>query len=283
MLRAMVPEVLAERAAAHPGRPAIRVEGGDRLTYGALDRRANRLARALHAAGADPGRRVAVVCCDAHAPDLLVAVVAAWRAGTVAAVVAPGEPAMVASAYSTLAPSVTVACSDGVRAWKDAGIVGRLLGDSPDVTWWRAAELRQPPDPLEAIAGADDPAEAVLDARPGGGWSVHTLTHAQVAARCTPRRGLSSVVHAVPLASPDGRHGATLGPLTAGMSVLMQVPFSPVAFHGLLARADTACLLAEQVAEMPSGSTWVDEGALRWWSPADSGAEGGLGIAGRAG
>jgi acyl-CoA synthetase (AMP-forming)/AMP-acid ligase II len=275
----MVPDLVAARAEAHAGRSALRVEGGDRLTFGALDRRANRFARALRAAGAEPGRRVAVLCCDAHAPDLIVATLAAWRAGTVVAVVAPGGAAELGSSIATLAPAVTAACSDGVAAWKAAGLVGRLLGDSPDVTWWRAAELRQPVDPLEAAAGLDDPAEAILDARPGGGWSVHTLSHRAVLDRCQAPVGVTSVLHAVPVTTVEGRHLATLGPLAAGVSVTMQIPFDALGFHALMPRADTACLRPEQVAAMPPGSTWVGTGPLRWWSPTDTAAEGGLGLA----
>ncbi len=70
--------LVAERAAEAPDAVAL-VLGEDRLTYGALVRRARRLARRLRALGAGPGRRVAV--CLERSFDQIVAVVAALEAG----------------------------------------------------------------------------------------------------------------------------------------------------------------------------------------------------------
>ena len=55
------------------------VTGGERLTFGELDRRSNRLAHHLAEAGVRPGSLVGV--CLERTADLVVAVVAAWKAG----------------------------------------------------------------------------------------------------------------------------------------------------------------------------------------------------------
>ena len=53
-------ELLRERAAAHPDRDAI-VIGGERVSYAEINRRANRVANGLLAAGLKPGARVALL------------------------------------------------------------------------------------------------------------------------------------------------------------------------------------------------------------------------------
>jgi len=70
--------LVAARAEVAPDAVAL-VLGNDRLTYGALARRARGLARRLRALGAGPGRRVAV--CLERSFDQIVAVVAALEAG----------------------------------------------------------------------------------------------------------------------------------------------------------------------------------------------------------
>ncbi|HSF43443.1 MAG TPA: amino acid adenylation domain-containing protein [Thermoanaerobaculia bacterium] len=67
-----------ERVRQSPGTLAV-VADGARLDFGELDRRANRVARALRARGVGPESRVAV-CLD-RTPALLVALLAVWKAG----------------------------------------------------------------------------------------------------------------------------------------------------------------------------------------------------------
>ncbi|HZB20034.1 MAG TPA: amino acid adenylation domain-containing protein [Blastococcus sp.] len=73
-----VHELFEARAAAHPDAVAA-VHGDDRLTYGALDARANRLARALLARGVQREQIVAVV--TERNLDWMTAVLAIWKAG----------------------------------------------------------------------------------------------------------------------------------------------------------------------------------------------------------
>ncbi|WP_229791801.1 non-ribosomal peptide synthase/polyketide synthase [Micromonospora fulviviridis] len=75
---ATVPELIAARAAADPGALAV-VGDGVALTYAELDDRSARLARALLARGL--GAESVVGLCLPRGPEMVVAVVAAWRAG----------------------------------------------------------------------------------------------------------------------------------------------------------------------------------------------------------
>ena len=100
----LVHERIAEWAARAPERPAL-VAAGETLTYGEMDRRANRLAHALIARGAGPERVVAV--CLERSPAAVVACLAALKAGAAYAPLDPVHPperlaGMVADAGATV-------------------------------------------------------------------------------------------------------------------------------------------------------------------------------------
>ncbi|MEU3255503.1 amino acid adenylation domain-containing protein [Streptomyces sp. NPDC006997] len=71
-------ETFAERARSHPDKVAV-VCGADQLTYGELDRRANRLAHRLTGLGAGPGATVGLAM--ERSTDMLVAVLGVLKAG----------------------------------------------------------------------------------------------------------------------------------------------------------------------------------------------------------
>jgi len=73
-------ELFEARAALDPSAPAV-VGAGEALTYGELDRRANRLARHLVSLGLQAGERVAVAL--ERSPASFVALLAVWKAGGV--------------------------------------------------------------------------------------------------------------------------------------------------------------------------------------------------------
>ncbi len=82
-------ELVAAQAARRPAAPAV-ASGGLRLTYGELDRRARRVARALSALGVGPEVRVGV--CLERSADLVVAVLAVFLAGGAQVALDPGLP-----------------------------------------------------------------------------------------------------------------------------------------------------------------------------------------------
>ncbi len=87
----------AAQVAARPRATAVEQAGdgsgaaGARLTYGDLDRRSDRVARRLRAAGARPGSIVAL--CMARSPDLVAGVLGIWKAGGVYLPLDPALPA----------------------------------------------------------------------------------------------------------------------------------------------------------------------------------------------
>ncbi|MET0395230.1 MAG: non-ribosomal peptide synthase/polyketide synthase, partial [Longimicrobiaceae bacterium] len=82
-------ELFARQAARTPD--AVAVAAGDReLTYAELDRRVEALARLLRARGAGPESRVAV--CMERAPEMLVAILGALRAGAAFVPMDPANP-----------------------------------------------------------------------------------------------------------------------------------------------------------------------------------------------
>ncbi|KUN76450.1 non-ribosomal peptide synthetase [Streptomyces griseoruber] len=84
-----LPELFAAQAARTPSAPAVVFEGTT-LTYAELDDRASRLAHALVARGAGPGRIVAVAL--PRSPDLLVTLYAVHKAGAAYLPVDPDYP-----------------------------------------------------------------------------------------------------------------------------------------------------------------------------------------------
>ncbi|HEU4557554.1 MAG TPA: amino acid adenylation domain-containing protein, partial [Longimicrobium sp.] len=82
--------VFAEQARRTPDAPAL-LHGGREMTYAALDRRAEVLARRLRALGVGPETRVGV--CAERTPELLAAVLGIWKAGGAYLPLDPDYPA----------------------------------------------------------------------------------------------------------------------------------------------------------------------------------------------
>jgi amino acid adenylation domain-containing protein len=100
-----LPELLAEQAARTPDAIAV-ISGGEAITYGELDRRANRLARRLRARGIGVGSRVAV--CLERSPALMVGLIGVLKAG---------------GAYLPLDPETPRARVDALLASAGVGLV----------------------------------------------------------------------------------------------------------------------------------------------------------------
>ncbi|POM23361.1 Dimodular nonribosomal peptide synthase [Actinomadura rubteroloni] len=117
-------DLFAERAAATPDAVAL-VAGDTALTYAELDARAARLAGELAARGAGPEDRVAVVL--PRVPEIVVAILAAHKAGAAYVPIDPAYPAeRIAYMLDDARPVLTVTAGDLVP---DAP--GRLALDDP--------------------------------------------------------------------------------------------------------------------------------------------------------
>ena len=250
-----IAELVTIHAQDRPGAVAVKVVRGDQLTYGGLDRRSNRLARALVDLGVMSGDPVTVVCCDAHAPDLLVAYLATIKVGAITTV-RPLDSPLGADA------SVVLACAEGVSACRAAGVRALIVGDAPGVVWWKALELRQ---------------SAARFVRPAGAADSHTAEPTSLPVSLE-NRGL---LHALSLSTSLGLDTVAVAALAAGVPQILQTPFDPTTFSRLLPAAPTACLLPQQVDELPAGSHWVTTPpGLCWRHPitVDIDAEGGFGV-----
>src|SRR3984957_7729637 len=86
----LVPQLVGEQARVRPDAPAL-VAASTTLTYAELDRRANQLAHYLQGLGAGPEKLVAL--CIERSPDMVVAALAALKAGGAYLPLDPGAPA----------------------------------------------------------------------------------------------------------------------------------------------------------------------------------------------
>ncbi|NBE79642.1 non-ribosomal peptide synthetase [Micromonospora rubida] len=134
---------IARHAATHPDAPAVSC-AGTRLTYGELDARARRVARALAARGVAPGDRVGV-CLD-RSVDLVAVLLGVLRAG---------------AAYVPVDPAYPV---DRIRYTVEDSGVTLLVGaggvDAADLT--AAGPPADRPSPVEPhVGGPDDPAYVI--------------------------------------------------------------------------------------------------------------------------
>ncbi|MDT0492866.1 amino acid adenylation domain-containing protein [Streptomyces griseus] len=112
---AMMPGLFEEQAARTPDAPAV-VEGGTALDYGELNRRTNRLARALAGRGVGPEDLVAVVL--PRSVDAFAAMLAVLKAGAAYVPVDTDlPPARIASVLEEAAPRLLIG---------DAGLAGRI-------------------------------------------------------------------------------------------------------------------------------------------------------------
>lgn len=115
--------LFADRVAAAPAALAV-IDGGQRLSYGELDRRAAQLADVLRSHGVGNGSRVAVVI--ESSADLLVGFLAVLRAGAAYVPVNPSDPAArQREIHRSAEPQLTLVRTAGsdVAAWCGTPII----------------------------------------------------------------------------------------------------------------------------------------------------------------
>ncbi|MEV6962279.1 amino acid adenylation domain-containing protein [Streptomyces sp. NPDC051207] len=125
-----VPELFAERAAAHATRPAV-VSAGESVDYATLADRANRLARLLVERGAGPEDRVALVL--PRSVELTTALLAVMTAGAAYVPVDPGHPADRIAYMLGDSDPVLVVTLTGLADRLPQGTCEPLLLDAPEV------------------------------------------------------------------------------------------------------------------------------------------------------
>ncbi|MEU9222756.1 AMP-binding protein, partial [Streptomyces sp. NPDC048376] len=128
-VRSTVPELFEARVAQGPERTAV-VCGGESLSYGELDARAERLAHVLMGRGVGPGDFVALAL--PRSVELVVAVLGVLKAGAAYVPVDPAYPVdRIAYTVEDCAPAVLVTVSEVAERVPAAG--PRLVLDDPVV------------------------------------------------------------------------------------------------------------------------------------------------------
>ncbi len=112
-----------------------------------VDRRSNRLARALRRFGIGDQSLIIILVRDAESADAHVAMQAASKLGHVPVLVnvpSSERDAVDAASYvGSKGPSVVLACERGVASLRTAGVRVPVIGDGPGVRWWRQLEARE--------------------------------------------------------------------------------------------------------------------------------------------
>ncbi|MGV9884071.1 non-ribosomal peptide synthetase [Streptomyces sp. NPDC003006] len=205
-----VPDHLAEHARRTPGATAL-VYDGAQVGYAELDHRVGKLAAALIEAGVRPGDRVAVRL--ARTPDLLVALLAVWRAGAAYVPLDPDYPAgrlrlMIEDAQPSAIIGTPVSGTD-------PGAAGVAL--TPDATAPEPARWPRirPEDPAYVIYTSGS------TGRPKGVIVRHQNLSALFAAFDRELSGPPAVTVAATSVSFDISALELYWPLTAGRTVLL--------------------------------------------------------------
>ncbi len=169
-----LPELFEQRAARTPHAPAV-VSAGTELSYGALNARANRLARHLITLGAGPGRLVAVAM--PRSAEVITAVLAVLKSGAAYLPVDPGYPAdRIAFMLAESGPAVVLATAE-VAATARPGGVPVLVLDDPATA---AALAAQDGENLPVAAGPQDLAYVIYTSGSTGRPKGVMVEHAGV-------------------------------------------------------------------------------------------------------
>jgi amino acid adenylation domain-containing protein len=169
--RGCVSERFEEVAASDPGRLAV-AGGGASLTYGELNRRANKLARYLKTRGVRPGSLVAVLF--DRSVDLVVSVLAALKAGAAYVPLDPSHPAERLSAMLGEA-WVPLVLTDSKHEGKAPHSITRFLLDKN----WRDCE-KEDDSNLGTQVGAGGLAYVIFTSGSSGSPRGVEITHASL-------------------------------------------------------------------------------------------------------
>ncbi len=246
MTDALVPHMLAERAAASPGGIAMILDDGEGLTFQAWHTRAGGVARALRDRGVAPRDRVALIVGNADWPDFAVAYFGVLRAGATA-----------------LPLSARLAAPELAAAVRAAGCAAVLYGGEPadlGVPAWsaRLAELGGDSGDVDPGCGPDDLAQLLYTAGTTGTPKLVAASHRNVLAGWTPGAGSPHepgrhFVHATPIASNSGQVTLLHSLQDPHTAVLME-HFDPERYCDLVERHR-----ADHTLLVPAMASWLVE------------------------
>jgi amino acid adenylation domain-containing protein len=223
---AMAPDAVRRAAAGAPD--AVAVSDGSRtLTYGELDRRVERFADRLSAAGAGRGDLVAL-----HLPrgaELVVAMLGVWRAGAAYLPLDPAHPPeRVAALLADAAPAVVVSSPSGppVPPGPPVLLVERCQEEAEQGEHAPPARRRR-----AGVPGPDDPAYVIYTSGSTGGPKGVEVPHRAVAhlfGAMAERPGLDRTDAVLALTNPtfDISLVELILPLSVGARVVIAPPGS---------------------------------------------------------
>ncbi|GIG59289.1 hypothetical protein Lfu02_36610 [Longispora fulva] len=216
----------------HADRPAVD-EADTTVTYAELDRRAGRLAAVLAAAGAEPGKLVALAL--PRSLDMITAVLATARTGAAFVPVDPGYPRdRIAAMLEDCDPQVVCGLGSGdlplTRPWP------RVLLDDPEVRARLAGDSDADPRVTPTL---EDLAYVIYTSGTTGRPKGVAVTHAGLANLAATKReglGLDGESRLLQFASPsfDAFVAELMGAFTAGATVVVP-PAGPLAGEPLAA------------------------------------------------
>ncbi|SEE04138.1 amino acid adenylation domain-containing protein [Streptomyces misionensis] len=265
----LLPKRFAEQARRTPHAVAV-VDGEHTVDYRELDRAANRTARLLRGLGAGPGTLVAVAL--ERGPDLIVALLAVWKASAAYVPLDPGQPpARLTGMVRDSGAALVLADEPLAGPVRDAG--ARPL--SPARV--RAEAARLPATPPDGTADPDDLAYAIFTSGSTGRPKAVAVTHAGIAGRvgwgvAAHRIGPGDRVLLKTSIAFDAAGWEILAPLTSGGTIVLAPPGAerdPAALLDAVARHQVTVLQAVPsvlrllAEEDPGGRAWADCGALR--------------------
>ncbi|MFC3573272.1 amino acid adenylation domain-containing protein, partial [Streptomyces yaanensis] len=235
---ATVPELFAAQAARVPDAPAV-VGDGFEVSYAELDARSNRLARLLIGQGVGP-ESVVAVCLD-RGLDLVVALLAVWKAG---GAYLPVDPELPTERVSFMVADAEARCllTSTARSGVVSGSFPSMVVDDPEVVEWLAECDGGPlmPDELAGVLFADHPAYVIYTSGSTGVPKGVVVRHAG----------------AVNLVAPRAQQFG----LDAGSRVLQfaSVGFDAATWDLLLVLGSGACLVVAPAQELLPGAGLAD-------------------------
>jgi amino acid adenylation domain-containing protein len=165
--------LFAAQAARRPDAVAVTGEEGESLSYGELDRRANRLARHLRSLGAGPEVRVGI--CLPRSPELVVAILAVLKAGGAYVPLDPDDPRERLSFLLEDARALLVVTRSGLSGLFAPGVRQVRLDTGAQ------AIARRSPRALTGGALPDHPAYVIYTSGSTGQPKGVVVTHRNVA------------------------------------------------------------------------------------------------------